>query len=96
MLQVRKNEISLRKWSDGTAHLRTWKGTLVVAFVISSALMVTGEYLRYKGACHESQTDTLDAPLVGVIVPLRLLVEFEAKSLFEFLRFGLSSFVDNL
>jgi len=23
MLQVRKNAISLRKWSDGTMHLRT-------------------------------------------------------------------------
>jgi len=23
MLQVRENEISLRKWSGGTAHLRT-------------------------------------------------------------------------
>jgi len=25
MLQVRENEISLRKWSDGTAHLRTFR-----------------------------------------------------------------------
>jgi len=29
MLQVRKNEISLRKYSDGSAHLRTLEGTLV-------------------------------------------------------------------
>ena len=29
MLQVRENEISLRKWSDGNPHLRTVKGTLV-------------------------------------------------------------------
>jgi len=28
MLQVRENEISLRKWSDGTAQLRTLEGTL--------------------------------------------------------------------
>jgi len=29
MLQVRKNEILLRQWSDGSAHLRTLEGTLV-------------------------------------------------------------------
>jgi len=29
MLQVRENEISLRKWSGGTAHLRTLEKTLV-------------------------------------------------------------------
>jgi len=29
MLQVRKNEISLRKCSGGSAHLRTLEGTLV-------------------------------------------------------------------
>jgi len=28
MLQVRENEISLRKWSDGTAHLRTFRGSV--------------------------------------------------------------------
>ena len=28
MLQVRKNEISLRKWSGGTAHVRILEGTL--------------------------------------------------------------------
>ena len=28
MLQVRTNEISLRKWSDGTAQLRTLEGTM--------------------------------------------------------------------
>jgi len=31
MLQVRENEISLRKWSGGTAQLCTSDGTLVVA-----------------------------------------------------------------
>jgi len=30
MLQVRENEILLRKWSDGAAHLRTLEGTLVL------------------------------------------------------------------
>jgi len=30
-LQLRKNDISLRKWSDGTAHLRILKGTLVMS-----------------------------------------------------------------
>ena len=34
MLQVRENEISLCKWSAGTAHLRTSNGTLVAAFDI--------------------------------------------------------------
>ena len=29
MLQVRQNEISLRKWSGGTAQLRTSEGALV-------------------------------------------------------------------
>jgi len=29
MLQVRENEISLRKWSGGTAHFRTLEGILV-------------------------------------------------------------------
>jgi len=28
MLQVRENEISLRKWSGGTAHLRTFGGRI--------------------------------------------------------------------
>jgi len=28
MLQVRKNEKSLRKWSGGTAHLRTFRGSI--------------------------------------------------------------------
>jgi len=28
MLQVRKNDISLRKWSGGTPQLRTFEGTL--------------------------------------------------------------------
>ena len=27
---------------------------------------LNAEYLRYKGACHDSQTDSLDAPLVAV------------------------------
>jgi len=31
MLQGRENEISLRKWSGGTAQLRTLERTLVVA-----------------------------------------------------------------
>jgi len=30
MLQVRENEISLRKWSDSAAHLRTLEGTLPI------------------------------------------------------------------
>jgi len=30
MLQVRENEISLRNWSGGTAHLRTLEETLFV------------------------------------------------------------------
>jgi len=30
MLQVRENEISLRKWSDGAAPLRTLEGTLPI------------------------------------------------------------------
>ena len=29
MLQVRENEISLRNWSRGAAHLRTSEGTLL-------------------------------------------------------------------
>jgi len=35
MLQVRKKEISLRKWSGGSAHahLRTFEGTLVANFI---------------------------------------------------------------
>jgi len=28
MLQVRENEISLRKWCGGTAHLRTFRGCI--------------------------------------------------------------------
>jgi len=31
MLQVRENEISLRKWPGGTAQLRTLEATLVIA-----------------------------------------------------------------
>jgi len=30
MLQVRENEIPLRKWSRGTAHLRTLEGALTL------------------------------------------------------------------
>jgi len=36
MLQVRENEISLRKWSDGTAHLRTVEGTLIAVHFLES------------------------------------------------------------
>jgi len=32
MLQVRENEISLRKWPGGTVHLRTLEGTLYQAY----------------------------------------------------------------
>jgi len=28
MLQESENEISLRKWSGGTAHLRTFRGSI--------------------------------------------------------------------
>jgi len=34
MLQVHENEISLRKWFGGTAHLRTLEGTLVLALLV--------------------------------------------------------------
>jgi len=37
MLQVRENEISLRKWFGGTAHLRSLEGTLPTR----------GKYKRY-------------------------------------------------
>jgi len=30
MLQVRENEISLRKWTGGTAQLRTLEGTVLI------------------------------------------------------------------
>jgi len=33
MLQVRENEISPRKWSGGTAQLRSLKGTLARRYV---------------------------------------------------------------
>ena len=33
MLQVRENEILLRKWSGGSAQLRTLEGTLFVHFL---------------------------------------------------------------
>jgi len=33
MLQVCKNEISLHKWSGGTAQLRTFEGTLFSSIV---------------------------------------------------------------
>ena len=32
MLEVRKNEIALRKMSGGAAHLRTLEGTLINSF----------------------------------------------------------------
>jgi len=38
MLQVRENEISLRKWSGGTAHLRTSEGALL-AVVLSTGFL---------------------------------------------------------
>jgi len=31
MLQVRENEISLRKWSGGTAQLRSFRGNICFA-----------------------------------------------------------------
>jgi len=34
MLQVHENEISLHKWSGGTAQLRTLKTTLVIVCLI--------------------------------------------------------------
>jgi len=38
MLQVRENEISVRKWSGGAVHLRTSEGVLLVAFASVSYL----------------------------------------------------------
>jgi len=35
MLQVRKNEVLLRKWPGGSTHLRTLEGTLTVADILS-------------------------------------------------------------
>jgi len=34
MLQVRKNEISLRQWPAGTALLRTLEGTLIAKYAL--------------------------------------------------------------
>jgi len=39
-LGVRENEISLPKWSGGTAQLRTWEGTLFTA-AFSVSFIVT-------------------------------------------------------
>jgi len=39
----------------------TPQSSAVTTFDILSVL--NAEYLRYKGACHDSQTDSLDAPL---------------------------------
>jgi len=40
MLQVRENEISLRKWSGGTAQLRTVEGTLLVAQTVNTVVNI--------------------------------------------------------
>jgi len=44
MLQVRENEISLRKWSNGTVQLRTLKGTLLMS-VLLYEVMVTQKFV---------------------------------------------------
>jgi len=36
--QVRENEISLRKWSGGSAHLRTLEGTMLTTLLIIPGL----------------------------------------------------------
>jgi len=51
MLQVRKNEISLRNWSGGTAKLRNWEGTLTtcVAVTLAGPLQVSKDGQSKKG-----------------------------------------------
>jgi len=44
MLQVRENEISLRKWSNGTAHLCTLEETLLMS-VLLHEVMVTQKFV---------------------------------------------------
>jgi len=58
MLQVRENEISLRKWAGGTAQLRTLEGTLIdvkynIAFTataVASKILtsIKANYLKYQ------------------------------------------------
>ena len=38
MLQVYEDEISLRKWSGGSAHLRTLEGTMLTTLLIIPGL----------------------------------------------------------
>jgi len=38
MLQVRENEISLRKWSGGAAHLRILEAKLSLAITVEGTL----------------------------------------------------------
>jgi len=44
LLLVRKNEISLHKWSVGTAHLRTVEGTLPLGVATHTLKTTAIEY----------------------------------------------------
>jgi len=58
-----KNEISLRKWSGGTAsaHFRISKGTLVAAFDIWLALTVEIDRYGFFGA--NTDTSAIHGPI---------------------------------
>jgi len=48
MLQVRENEISPRKWSGGTAHLRTFRGSIGCKKCTLLAAMLLYTYRVYR------------------------------------------------
>jgi len=53
------------------------------------------EYLRYKGACHDSQTDPLDAPLSVSVLPANKLSMQELHQLIG-IELITSCFLENL
>jgi len=55
MLQVRKNEISLRQWSGGSAQLRTLEGTLVAKFVLCWQQCFLSHSIKVRGLCYQQQ-----------------------------------------
>jgi len=53
MLQVRKNEISLRQWSGYTAQLRTFDGTLIPKYALCWQQRFFSHSIKVCGLCYQ-------------------------------------------
>jgi len=56
MLQVRKNEISLRQWCGGAAQLWTLEGTLVAKYALCWQQCFFSHSVKVRGLCYQQQS----------------------------------------